>query len=178
MQWIFQFGSVTKLCLTLCDPMDCSTPGFPVHHQLPELAQTHIHWVHDAIQPCHLLSSPSPSTFNHSQHQDLFQWIISSHQVAKYWSFSFSISPSNEYQYWFPLELTGLISLPSQGLSRVFSSPIVQKHQFFCYSAFFTIQLSHPYKTTGYLSLGLTITGASQGDLFHSGCVYLEIRNP
>ena len=80
-----------------CDPMDCSTPGLPVHHQLPELAQTHVHWVGDAIQPSHLLSSPFPPTFNLSQHQGLFQWVSTSHQVAKIWSFSFSISPSNEY---------------------------------------------------------------------------------
>ena len=78
-----QFSSVTQSCLTLCDPMDCSTPGFPVHHQLPELAQTHIHWVSDAIQPSHPLLSPSPPAFNLSQHQGLFQWVSSSHQVAK-----------------------------------------------------------------------------------------------
>ena len=59
-----QFSSVAQLCLTLCDPMDCSTPGFPVHHQLPQFIQTHVHWLSDAIQPSHLLSSPSPSTFN------------------------------------------------------------------------------------------------------------------
>ncbi|CAI9175830.1 unnamed protein product [Rangifer tarandus platyrhynchus] len=90
-----QFGSVAQSCPTLCDPMDCSTPGFPVHHQLPELAQTHVHRVDDAIQPFHLLSSASPPAFNLSQHQGLFQGISSSHLVAKYWSFSFSISPSN-----------------------------------------------------------------------------------
>ena len=78
-----QFSSVTQLCLTLCDPMDCSTPGFPVHHQLLELAQTHVHWVGDAIQPSHPLSSPSPPGFNLSQHQGLFQWVSPSHQVAK-----------------------------------------------------------------------------------------------
>ena len=77
--------------------MDCSTPGFPVHHQLQELTQAHVHWVGDAIQPSHPLLSPSPPTFNLSQHQGLFQWVSSLHQVAKYWSFSFSISPSNEY---------------------------------------------------------------------------------
>ena len=65
-----------------CDPMDCSTPGFPVHHQLPELAQTHIHWVSDAIQSSHPLSSPSPPAFNLSQHQSLFQWVSSSHQFS------------------------------------------------------------------------------------------------
>ena len=75
--------SVTQSCLTLCDPMDCSTPGLLVHHQLPGLAQTHVHWVGDAIQPSHPLSSPSPPAFNLSQHQGLFQWVSSSHQVAK-----------------------------------------------------------------------------------------------
>ena len=77
-----QFSSGPQSCLTLCDPMDCSTPGFPVHHQLPELAQTHVHWVGDDIQPSHPLSSPYPA-FNLSQHHGLFQWISSSHQVAK-----------------------------------------------------------------------------------------------
>ena len=77
-----QFSSVPQLCLTLCDCMDCSTPGLPVH-QLPELAQTHVHWVGDAIQPSHSLSSPSPPAFNLSQYQGLFQWVSSSHQLAK-----------------------------------------------------------------------------------------------
>ena len=80
--WI-QFSSVAQLCPTLCDPVDCSMPGFPVHHQLPEPTQTHVHWVGDAIQPPHPLSSASPPTFNLSQHQGLFQWVSSSHQVAK-----------------------------------------------------------------------------------------------
>ena len=75
--------SVAKSCLTLCDPMDCSISGFPVLHQLPELTQTHVHWVSDAIQTSHLLSSPSTPTFNLFQHQDLFHWVSSSHQVAK-----------------------------------------------------------------------------------------------
>ena len=79
----FQFSSVTQLCPTLCDPIDCSTPGFPVYHQCLELAQTHIHWVSDTIQPPHPLSSPCPPAFNLSQHQGLFQWVSSSHQVAK-----------------------------------------------------------------------------------------------
>ena len=80
---IIQFSSVTQSCLTLCDPIDCSTPVFPVHHQPLNHAQTHVHWVGDAIQPSHPLSSPSPPTFNLSQHQGLLQWIHSSHQVAK-----------------------------------------------------------------------------------------------
>ena len=80
---IFSSVQFIQLCLTLCNPMDCSTPGLPVHHQLPENAQTHVHPVSDAIQPSHLLSSPSPHTFNLSQHQDLFQRVSSLHQVAK-----------------------------------------------------------------------------------------------
>ena len=78
-----QFSSVTQSCPTLCNPMDCSTPGFPVHHQLPDLAQTHAHWVGDAIQLSHSLSSPPPPAFNLSQHQGLFKWVSSSNQLAK-----------------------------------------------------------------------------------------------
>ena len=78
-----QFSSIAQLCLTLCDPMDCSMPGFPVHHQLLELAQTHVHRVSDAIQQSYPLSSPFPPTFNLSKHQSLFTWVSSSHQVAK-----------------------------------------------------------------------------------------------
>ena len=77
-----QFSSVAQSCPTLCDPMDCSMPGFSVHHQLLEFTQTHVHWDGDAIQTSHL-SSPSPPAFNLSQHQGLFQWVSSSHQVAK-----------------------------------------------------------------------------------------------
>ena len=80
---IFQFSSVAQLCLTLCDPMNRSTPGLPVHHQLPEFTQTHVHRVSDAIQPSHPLSSLSPPAPNPSQHQSLFQWVNSSHEVAK-----------------------------------------------------------------------------------------------
>ena len=77
------FSSVTQSCLTLCSPMDCSTPRLPVHHQLPELTQTHVHWFGDAMQPSHPLSSPSAPAFNLFQHQGLFKWVSSSHQVAK-----------------------------------------------------------------------------------------------
>ena len=80
---LIQFSSVAQSCLTLCNPMDCSTPGLPVHHQLQESTQTHVHWVGDAIQPSHPLSSPSPPAPNPSQHQGLFQWVNSSHEVAK-----------------------------------------------------------------------------------------------
>ena len=78
-----QFSSVTQSCLTLCDPMNHSAPGFPVHHQLPQSTQTHVHWVGDTMQPSHPLLSPSPPALNLSQHQGLFQWVSSSHQVAK-----------------------------------------------------------------------------------------------
>ena len=80
---ISQFSSVAQLCPILCDPMNCSTPGLPVHHQLPEFIQTHVHQVSDAIQPSHPLSSPFPPAPSPSQHQSLFQWVNSSHQVAK-----------------------------------------------------------------------------------------------
>ena len=80
---VFQFSSVAQSCPTLCNPMNCSMPGLPVHHQLPEFTQTHIHWVGDAIQPSHPLSSPSPPAPNPSQHQSLFQWVNSLHEVAK-----------------------------------------------------------------------------------------------
>ena len=78
-----QFSSVAQSCPTLCDPMNCRTPGLPVHHQLPEFTQTHVHQIGDAIQPSHPLSSPSPPAPNPSQHQSLFQWVNSSHEVAK-----------------------------------------------------------------------------------------------
>ena len=89
-------SSVAKLCLTLCDPVGCSMPGFPVLHQFPELAQTHVHRVSDAIQPSHPLLSPSPAP-NPCQRQSLFNESILRIRWPKYWSFSFSISPSNEY---------------------------------------------------------------------------------
>ena len=83
-QWVsFWFSSVVQLCWTLCNPMDCSVPGLPVHHQLLEPTPTHVHHIGDAIQPSHPLSSPFPPTFNLSQHQGLFKWVSSSHQVAK-----------------------------------------------------------------------------------------------
>ena len=88
-----QFSSVAQLCLTLCDPMNCSIPGLPVHHQLLESTQTHVHWIGDAIQPSHPLSSPSPPALNRSQHQGLFKWVSSSHQVAKLLEFQL------EHQY-------------------------------------------------------------------------------
>ena len=94
---LFQFSSVAQSCLTLCDPMNHSTPGLPVHHQLPEFTQTHVHWVGEAIQPSHPLSSPSPSALNLSQHQGLLNESALHIRWPKYWSFSFNISPTNEH---------------------------------------------------------------------------------
>ena len=120
---VSQFSSVAQSCPTLCDPMNCSTPGLPVHHQLPEFTQTYVHRVGDAIQPSHPLLSPSllppiPSSIRVFSNESSLRM-----RWPKYWSFSFSISPSSEHP--------GLISLQSKGLSRVFSSTTVQKHQFF-----------------------------------------------
>ena len=113
--------------------MDCSMPGLPIHQQLPEFTQTHVHRVSDAIQPSHPLSSPSPPALNLSQHQGLFKWVSSSHQVAKVLEFqlqqqSFQWTPRTDRS---PLGWTGWISLQSKGLSRVFSNTTVQKYQFF-----------------------------------------------
>ena len=112
--------------------MDCSTPGLPAHHQLLDFTQTHAHWVGDAIQPSHPLLPPSPPAINLSQHQGLFKWVSSSHQVAKLLEFQLQHQSFQwVYQDWFPLGWTSWISLQSKGLSRVFSNTTVQKHQFF-----------------------------------------------
>ena len=118
--------TVAKSFSTLSDPMEYNTPGFSVLHYLPEFAQTHVHQVGDAIQPSRPLLSRSP-TFNLSQHQDLFQWVHFSHQVAKI--LELQLQPQSFR--WVPLGLTGLISLQSKGLSRVVFKTTVQKHQFF-----------------------------------------------
>ena len=134
-QWkkvLVQFRSVVQSCLTLYDPMDCSTPGLPVHHQCPELTQTHVHRIGDAIQPSDPLSPPSSPAFNLSQHQGLFKWVSSFASGGQSIGVSAlaSVLPMN-IQDWFPLGWTGWISLQSKGLSRVFYHPTVQKHQFF-----------------------------------------------
>ena len=122
--------SVAKSCLTLCDPVDCSTPSFPVLDHRQEFAQTHVHWAGDAKQLSHPLSPPSHPAVNLSQHQGLFQWVGSSHQMAKVLEPSASVLPMN-IQSWFPLGLTGLISLLSKKLSTVFSNTTIWKHHFF-----------------------------------------------
>ena len=127
-----QFSSVTQSCLTLCDPMDCSTPGLPVHHQLPKLAQTHVYRVSDAI-PSHPLSSPSPPALNLSWHHgsQFSNESVLHIRWPKYYSFSFSNSASNEYSGLTAFRMDWLDLLAVQGLSRVFSNTTVEKHQFF-----------------------------------------------
>ena len=126
-----QFTLVAQSCPILCDPMESSIRGFPVHHQLLELAQTQVHRVSDAIQPFHPLSSPSPPTFNLSQHQGLLQWVSSSQQVESIGVLASTSGLPINTQDWSPLGWTGWISLQSKGVSRVFSNTTVQKHQFF-----------------------------------------------
>ena len=128
---------------------DCM-PGFPVLLYFPEFAQTHIHWVGDAIQPSHPLSPTSPPALNLSQHQGLFQWVGSSHQVAKYWSFSFGISPSNEYLGLVSFRIDCFDLLAIQGPLK----SLLQHHSsktsiFQCSAFFFIVQFSHQYVTTG-----------------------------
>ena len=144
-----QVSSVAQSCSTLCNPMDCSTPGLPVHHQLPEFTQTHVYWVSDAIQPTHPLSSPSsppsifPSIRVFSNESVLhFRW-------PKYWSFSFSISPSNEYSGLISFRMDWLDLLAVQGTLKSLLQHHSSKTSIFWCSAFFTVQLSHPYMTTG-----------------------------
>ena len=137
-----QFSSVTQSCPALCNTMNHSTPGLPVHHQLPELVQIHVHWVADAIQPSHPLSSPSPPAFNLSFFFFFFfQSFLVSGSFQMSWFFtlggqsievsaSTSVLPVN-IQDWSPLEWIGWLSFQTKGLSRVFSNTTVQKHQFF-----------------------------------------------
>ena len=125
-----QFSSVTQLCLTLCDPMNRSTPGLSVHHQLPEVTQTHVHRVGDAIQPSHPLSAPSPPAPNPSQHQSfpMSQHLACGRSIGVSALASFLPMNTQDSSH---LGWTGWISFQSKGFSRVFSNTTVQKHQFF-----------------------------------------------
>ena len=145
-----QFSSVAQSCLTFCDPMNRSTPGLPVHHQLPEFTQTHVHWVRDAIQPSHLGSSPSPPAPNPSQHQSLFQWVMRWLRMRwpKYCSFSFSIIPSKEIPGLISFRMDWLDLLAVQGTLKSLLQYHSSKASILQRSAFFTVQLSHPYMTT------------------------------
>ena len=144
---VVQFSSVAQSCPTLCDPMNCGTPGLPDHHQLSESTQTHVHWVSDAIYLSHPLSSPSPPALNLAQHQGLFEWVSSSNQVAKVcWSFSSNISPSNEL---ISFRMDWLDLLAVQGTLKSLLQHHNSKASILWHSAFFVVQLSHPYMTTG-----------------------------
>ena len=146
---LVQFSSVAQLCMTLCDPMGCSTPGFPVHHQLLEFSQTRVHWVGNAIQPSYPLSSlfllPSifPSIRVFSNESVLhFRW-------PKYWSFSFSISPSNEHPGLISVRMNWLDLLVVQETLKSLLQHHSSKVSILRRSAFFIVQLSHLYMTTG-----------------------------
>ena len=137
--------SVVSNCLW---PHGYSMPGFPVHHQLPDIAQIHAHQVSDAIQPSHLLSSPSPLAFNLSQHQALFQWVGSSYQVAKALEFHFSISPSNEYSELISFKIDWFHLLAVQGTLKSLLQHHNSKASVLQHSAFFMVQFSYSYMTT------------------------------
>ena len=142
-----QFSSVAQSCPTLCDPMDCGTPGLPVHHQLLEFTQTHVHWAGDAIQPTHPLSSPSPPIFPSIR-------VFSNESVLsirwpKYWSFSFNISPSNEHSGLICFRMDWLDLLAVQGTLKSLLQHHSSKASILWHSAFFMGQLSHPHMTTG-----------------------------
>ena len=144
-----QFSSVAQSCLILCHPMNCSMPGLPVNHKLPEFTQSHVHRVGDAIQPSHPLSSPSPPAPNPSRHQSLFQWVnFTSGGQSIGVSALASVLPMNTLD-WSPLEWTGWISLQSKGLSRVFSNITIQKHQFFGAQLSLSSNSHIHYMTTG-----------------------------
>ena len=144
-----QFSSVTQSCPTLCDPMNRSTPGLPVHHQLPEFTQTHVHQVGDAIQPSHacrplLLLPPIPPSIKVFSNESTLctRW-------PKYWSFSFSISPSSEHPGLISFGMDWLNLLAFQGTLKSLLQHHSSKTSILQHSVFFTVQLSHPYMTTG-----------------------------
>ena len=146
--------SVTKLYPTLWDPMDCSMPGFPVRHHLPEFAQVHAHWI--GVQSSHALPPSFPFAFNLSQHQGLFQWVGVHIRWPKYWSFSISISPSNEYSGLISFRTDWFDHLTIQGILKSFLQHHSSKVSILQHSAFLMVQLSHLYVTTG-KTIALTI---------------------
>ena len=139
-----QFSSVAQLWLTLCNPRDSSMPGLPVHRQFLEFVQTHVHWVIDAIRSSHPLSSPSLPTFNLSQHQGLLNESVLCLRCPKYWSFSFSISPSNEYSGLISFRMDWLDLLAVQGTLKSLLQHHTSKASILQCSAFFIVPLSHP----------------------------------
>ena len=146
---LVQFSSVAQSCPTLCDPMNHSMTGLPVHHLFPEFIQTHVHWVSDAIQPSHPLSSPSPPAPNPSQHQGLFQRVNSSHEVTKVLEFQLQ----HQSFQWTPrtisFRMDWLDLLAVQGTLKSLLQHHSSKASILQHSAVFTVKLSHPYMTTG-----------------------------
>ena len=134
-----QFSSVTQSCPTLCDPVVCSMPGLPVHHQLPEFTQTHVHWVSDAIQPSHPLSSPSPLEFNLPSIRVFFSGSALRIKWPKYWSFSFNASPSNEYSGLISFTMDWLDLLVVQGTLKSFLQHHSSKGSVLRCSTFFIV---------------------------------------
>ena len=144
---ILQFGP--QSCPTLCDPMDCSMPGPLVHHQLPKFAQTHVHQFSDAIQPSYPLLAPSPPVLNLSQFRVFSNESAFRIRRPKYWSFSFSISPSNEHQGLISFRMDWLNVLAVQGTLKSLLQHRSSKAAILQCLAFFMVQLSHPYTITG-----------------------------
>ena len=144
-----QCSSVTQSCPILCDLMNCSTPGLPVYHQLPEFTQTHVHRVGDAIQPSHPLSSPSPPAPNSSSIRVFSNESTLRMRWPTYWSFSFSIIPSKEHPGLISFGMDWLDLLAVQGTLKGLLQHHSSKASILWRSAFFTVQLSHPYRTTG-----------------------------
>ena len=136
-----QFCPVSQWCLTLCDPMNRSMPGLPVHHKLPEFTQTHSHRVGDVIQPSHPLSSPSPPAPNPSQHQGFSNESTLHMRWPKYWTFSFSISPSNDYPGLISFRMDWLDLLAVQGTLKSLLQHHCSKASILWCSAFFAVQL-------------------------------------
>ena len=151
--FIIQFSSVAQSCLTLCNCMDCSIPGLPVYNQLPEFIQIHVHWVGDAIQPSHSLWFPSPSAFNLSSIRVFSNESALRIKWSKYWSFSFSIIPSNEYSGLVSFKMDWLDLLAVQGTLKSLLQHHISKASILRHSAVFISQLSHPYMTTGKIAL-------------------------
>ena len=148
MTWRVYCCSVVRLCLILWDPMDCSTPGFPVLHHFLELAQTHVYWISDAIQPPHPLSSPYPPAFSLSQHQGLFKWVSSLHQMAKVLELQLQHLSFNEYSGLISFRMDWLDLLAVQGTLKSLLQHHSSKASILQCSAFFMVQLSHPHMTT------------------------------
>ena len=146
---LVQFCSVAQLCLILCDPMDCSMPGLPVHHQLLESTLTHVHQVGDALQPSHPLLSPSPPDLNLSSIRGFSNESALCIRGPKYWSFSFNISPSSEHPELISFRMNWLDLLAVQGTLKSLLQHHSPKASILRCSAFFIVQLSHPYMTTG-----------------------------